>query len=131
MSPAATEPSQDTMKYVYVVGTADTKGAELQYVKALVVAAGAPAVLVNVGTRTPQVAVDVAASDVAACHPRGAQFVLGGEDRGVAVAAMGEAFARYISPRDDIAGVIGLGGGGGTSIVTAGMRRPILPSLRR
>ncbi len=48
--------------------------------------------------------------------------MLGGDDRGAAVAAMGEAFARYISPRDDIAGVIGLGGGGGTSIITAGMR---------
>ncbi len=123
MSPAASEPSHDAMKRVYVVGTADTKGQSLQYVKSLVEAAGAPALLVNVGTRTPQVAVDIAAADVAACHPRGAQFVLGGDDRGMAVAAMGEAFARYISPRDDIAGVIGLGGGGGTSIVTTGMRR--------
>jgi uncharacterized protein (UPF0261 family) len=110
------------MKRIYVVGTADTKGPELQYVKALVEAAGAPAILVNVGTKTPRVAVDVAATEVAACHPRGAQFVLGGHDRGMAVEAMGEAFARYISRRDDIAGVIGLGGGGGTSIVTAGMR---------
>ena len=110
------------MKRIYVVGTADTKGPELQYVKSLVEAAGAPAILVSVGTKTPQVAVDVAATDVASCHPRGAQFVLGGHDRGMAVEAMGEAFARFISRRDDIAGVIGLGGGGGTSIVTAGMR---------
>ncbi|MBI3526632.1 MAG: Tm-1-like ATP-binding domain-containing protein [Betaproteobacteria bacterium] len=111
------------MKRVYVVGTADTKGEELRYVKSLVEAAGAPAIVVNVGIKTPQIAVDVAAADVAACHPRGARFVLGGDDRGMAVEAMGEAFAQYISRRDDIAGVIGLGGGGGTSIVTAGMRR--------
>ncbi|HEX9452127.1 MAG TPA: Tm-1-like ATP-binding domain-containing protein [Burkholderiales bacterium] len=111
------------MKRVYVVGTADTKGQELQYVKSLVEAAGAPTTLVDVGIKTAQVAVDVAAADVAACHPRGAQFVLGGNDRGANVAAMGEAFAHYIVRRDDIAGVIGLGGGGGTSIVTAGMRR--------
>ena len=111
------------MKRIYVVGTADTKGQELQYVKALVEAAGATATLVNVGIRAAQVAVDVAAADVAACHPRGAHFVLGGDDRGAAVAAMGEAFAHYIAGRDDIAGVIGLGGGGGTSIVTAGMRK--------
>ena len=110
------------MKRIYVVGTADTKGHELRYVKSLIEAAGAPAILVNVGTRTPQVAVDVAAAEVAASHRSGAHFVLGGDDRGMAVAAMGEAFARYISRRDDIAGVIGLGGGGGTSIVTAGMR---------
>ena len=111
------------MKRVYVVGTADTKGQELQYVKSLIEAAGAPAILVNVGIKAPQVSVDVAATDVAACHPRGAKYVLGGDDRGAAVAAMGEAFAEYIVRRDDIAGVIGIGGGGGTSIITAGMRR--------
>ena len=111
------------MKRVYVAGTADTKGHELQYVKSLIEAAGAPAFLVNVGIKTPQVSVDVAATDVAACHPRGAQYVLGGDDRGASVAAMGEAFAEYIVRRDDIAGVIGIGGGGGTSIITAGMRR--------
>ena len=78
-----------------------------------------------------QLTVDIAATEVAACHPRGAQFVLGGNDRGAAVKAMGEAFARYIAGRSDIAGVIGLGGSGGTSIVTAGMRKlPVgLPKL--
>ncbi|MBA3516089.1 MAG: Tm-1-like ATP-binding domain-containing protein, partial [Rhizobiales bacterium] len=47
------------------------------------------------------------------------------DDRGAAVAAMGEAFARFMAGRDDAAGIIGIGGGGGTSIATAGMR--VLP----
>jgi len=121
----------DAMKRIYVVGTADTKGQELQYVKSLIDAAGGPAILVNVGTRTTQVAVDIAATEVAGFHPHGAQFVLGGDDRGAAVEGMGEAFARFIASRSDIAGIIGLGGGGGTSIITAGMRAlPIgLPKL--
>ena len=124
-------PSLNAMKRVYVVGTADTKGQELQYVKLLIEAAGAAATLVDVGIKAPRVAVDITAIEVAACHPRGANFVLGGDDRGLAVAAMGEAFAQFIVRRDDIAGVIGLGGGGGTSIVTAGMRKlPVgLPKL--
>lgn len=119
------------MKRIYIVGTADTKGPELHYVRSLIAATGAPAVLVDVGTRAPQVAVDVPATAVAACHPQGAVFVLGNSDRGAAVAAMGEAFARYIASRTDIAGVIGLGGGGGTSLITAGMRElPVgLPKL--
>lgn len=119
------------MKRIYIVGTADTKGPELNYVRSLIAAAGAPAVLIDVGTRTPQVSVDVPATEVAACHPQGAAFVLGTSDRGAAVAAMGEAFARYIASRTDIAGVIGLGGGGGTSLITAGMRElPVgLPKL--
>src|SRR5258708_5323305 len=123
--------SPGAMKRVYVVGTADTKGLELQYVKSLVEAAGAAATLVDVGIKAPQVPADVASTQVAACHPRGANYVLGSDDRGLAVAAMGEAFAHYIVRRDDMAGVIGLGGGGGTSIVTAGMRKlPVgLPKL--
>jgi uncharacterized protein (UPF0261 family) len=58
----------------------------------------------------------------AAFHPQGADHVLGSGDRGSAVAAMGEAFARYAAGLNDVGGMLGLGGGGGTSIVTAGMR---------
>jgi uncharacterized protein (UPF0261 family) len=111
------------MKRVYVVGTADTKGPELLYVKALVEAAGAPALLIDVGIHAPAVAVDVPGHIVAASHPRGAAHVLESNDRGTAVQAMGEAFARFIAARDDIAGVIGIGGGGGTSMITAGLRQ--------
>ncbi|HTS54456.1 MAG TPA: Tm-1-like ATP-binding domain-containing protein [Burkholderiales bacterium] len=111
------------VKRVYVVGTADTKGPELLYIKSLVEAAGAPALLVDVGTRAPSLAVDIGAAAVAAFHPRGADHVLGVGDRGAAVEAMGEAFARFIVTREDIGGVIGIGGGGGTSIITAGLRR--------
>jgi uncharacterized protein (UPF0261 family) len=110
------------MKRVYVVGTADTKGEELSYLRALVVAAGAHAALVDIGTRKPAIAADVRASDVAAFHPEGVAAVTGTDDRGTAVAAMGEAFTRFLVSRDDIAGVVGIGGGGGTSIITAGMR---------
>jgi uncharacterized protein (UPF0261 family) len=119
------------MKRVYVVGTADTKGPELAYLKSLVEAAGARATLVDVGTRAPQVEVDESAEAVAAWHPRGAGYVLGGDDRGLAVEAMGEAFARYLVSRTDVAGVVGIGGSGGTSIVTSGLRRlPVgLPKL--
>jgi uncharacterized protein (UPF0261 family) len=119
------------MKRVYVVGTADTKGPELQYLKSLIEAAGVPALLVDVGTRAPAVAVDISSDTVAGAHPRGAGFVLGGDDRGAAVEAMGEAFSRFIATRGDIAGIVGIGGSGGTSIATAGMRRlPVgLPKL--
>jgi uncharacterized protein (UPF0261 family) len=110
------------VKRVYVVGTADTKGHELDYVRALIQASGVPAVLVDVGIRTPTVPVDVQALTVAAFHPQGSDHVMRSTDRGSAVAAMGEAFARYAASLDDVGGMLGLGGGGGTSIVTAGMR---------
>ncbi|MDX3928561.1 MAG: Tm-1-like ATP-binding domain-containing protein [Shinella sp.] len=110
------------MKSIYAVGTADTKGDELAYLASRIGAAGASVLRVDVGTRKATVPVDIAAAEVAACHPRGADAVLGTDDRGTAVAAMGEAFSRFILTRDDIAAVVGIGGGGGTSIITAGMR---------
>src|SRR3954471_12001792 len=100
-------------KRVYVVGTADTKGDELAYLADAVTAAGAEPVRVDIGTRMPTVAVDIATSEIAVHHPQGASAVIGGNDRGVAVAAMTEAFARFVETRSDIAGIIGIGGGGG------------------
>lgn len=113
------------MKRVYVIGTADTKGEELHYLADRVRAAGAEPVTVDVGTRTADTnvaATDVGAEAVAGLHPNGRDAVLGIDDRGAAVAAMGEAFRHFILSRTDIAAIVGIGGGGGTSIITAGMR---------
>ncbi|APH70137.1 Tm-1-like ATP-binding domain-containing protein [Aquibium oceanicum] len=110
------------MKRVYVVGTADTKGEELDYLAGLIEAAGAVATRVDVGTREAKTRADISPDQIAAFHPEGAGTVLGLDDRGQAVAAMGKAFAAFIRSRDDIAGIVGIGGGGGTSIITAGMR---------
>lgn len=110
------------MKRVYVVGTVDTKAEELAYLVRLVAEAGAAPVLVDVGTQRPPARADISAAEVAAHHPAGADAVLAAGERGAAVSAMGEAFARFMQGRDDVAGIVGIGGGGGTSIVTAGMR---------
>lgn len=110
------------MKRVYVVGTADTKGEELAFLIGLISKAGLSVASVDVGTRKPTVPTDIPAAEVASHHPSGPHAVLGIDDRGTAVAAMTEAFAHFSQTRDDIAGMIGIGGGGGTAIITAGMR---------
>ena len=110
------------MKRVYVVGTADTKGEEIAFLSDRVAEAGLPVLRIDVGTRQPTIEVDVSAAEVAAHHASGAKAALGIDDRGAAVAAMSEAFASFIASRVDVAGVIGIGGGGGTSIITNGMR---------
>ncbi|RWM17927.1 MAG: UPF0261 family protein [Mesorhizobium sp.] len=110
------------MKRVYVVGTADTKGEELAFLADAVAATGAAVARVDVGTRSATVPVDVSAEEVAAHHPGGSSAVLGINDRGTAVAAMAIAFTRFVQSRTDVSGMIGIGGGGGTSIVTSGMR---------
>jgi len=110
------------MTFVYVVGTADTKGAELAWLADSVRRAGGDPRTVDLGTRTATVGTDITAAAVAAHHPDGPAAVLGLDDRGTAVAAMAEAFARFIVTRDDVAAIVGIGGGGGTSMITAGMR---------
>jgi len=119
------------MKRIYVVGTADTKGAELDYLRTRISALGALPVVVDVGTRTPTTAVDISAETVAGHLGDGGAALLATDDRGGAVEGMGKAFARFLAIRDDFDAIVGIGGGGGTSIVTAGLRElPLgLPKL--
>lgn len=112
------------MKKAYVIGTCDTKYEDLRFVKERIEAEGVPVVLVDVGTtsRIPGPEADVSNREVAACHPERPEFLDSVKDRGQAVAEMGEALAAFLQTRNDIGGVIGLGGSGGTSLVTRGMR---------
>ena len=112
------------MKRAYIVGTLDTKGAELLYLRELLAADGVASCVVDVGTGSAErpAGVDVSAAEVAAHHPEGADAVLTLEDRGQAVAAMGEALARFLPTRDDVGGVIGAGGSGNTALVSIGMQ---------
>lgn len=115
---------------ICVVGTWDTKGAELDFVAGLLAERGLRTLIVDLSTQSPAAGLDVTAETVASCHPGGRQAVLTG-DRGSAVAAMGRAFAGFLGTCDDVAGVIGLGGSGGTAMITQGMRAlPVgLPKL--
>jgi uncharacterized protein (UPF0261 family) len=107
---------------VYVIGTCDTKEAELCYAAERVAAAGAPAILVDISTTPSTARADVTPEMVARHHAQGADAVLGHADRARAVTAMAEALTRFLLSRDDIGAVLGLGGGGNTSMVTQAMR---------
>ena len=107
------------MKRILVVGTADTKGEELAYLRSAIAEAGAMPIVVDVGIGAPGCAVDIPRSEVAG---EDADKILAGRDRGAAVAAMGEAFETFLTGFDGFDGIIGIGGGGGTSIITRGMR---------
>jgi uncharacterized protein (UPF0261 family) len=106
---------------VYVVGSLDTKGEEHRYVRNLIENAGASTTLVDVGTTRTGTGADITAEEVAAFHPEGAGTVFV-DDRGKAVVAMSKALIEFIKTRDDIDGIIGLGGSGGTSLITPAMQ---------
>ncbi|RYX92178.1 MAG: UPF0261 family protein [Comamonadaceae bacterium] len=108
----------------WVVGTYDTKGDELHYMAALLRSAGVPVLTVDIGTRSKS-DVDMPARTVAAYHPLGADAVLGVDDRGVAVTAMGEALSALVREKlvqGQIAGMIGAGGSGGSAMIAPAMR---------
>jgi len=110
------------MTKAYVVGTFDTKGAELRYIQDLIEATGVATCLVDLGTGSGESGmVDVTATEVASHHPDGVGAVLGGTDRGRAVTAMAEAFARFVPSRTDVGGMIGAGGSGNTALIASGM----------
>jgi uncharacterized protein (UPF0261 family) len=109
------------MARAYVIGTCDTKDAELRYLKELLDAAGVASVLVDVGTRSSGTGADVTATEVAACHPQGADAVFS-DDRGAAIAAMADALCAFMATRSDVAGVIGAGGSGGTALLSPALR---------
>ena len=80
------------------------------------------AVLVDVGTTEHQSSADVKAGEVASHHPDGGAAVVS-SDRGEAVGAMAVAFEAYVRANEAaIGGIIGIGGSGGTAIITPGMR---------
>jgi len=123
---APTEPRTPTAaemvgRTAYVVGTFDTKAVELNFLKATLRESGARVRTVDLSTSGKMSAADVTPREVASAFPGGASAVFTG-DRGQSVAAMAEAFRRWIVRQRDVGGIIGAGGSGGTALVTPGMQ---------
>jgi uncharacterized protein (UPF0261 family)/ABC-type branched-subunit amino acid transport system ATPase component len=105
-----------------VVGTFDTKGPELRFIRDRLLSHRVPVKTVDLSTSGKPSRADVPPGQIAAMHPSGSAAVFS-NDRGASVTAMAEAFARWIDRERGVGGVISAGGSGGTSLATAGMRR--------
>jgi uncharacterized protein (UPF0261 family) len=130
-------------KRAWVAATLDTKLDEAKYVCELLEAAGLPVVVADLSTSRRAMAhwpcnrELISAGEIAAMHSpgaagkqapgkqvpgtRGGSAVFCG-DRGAAIAAMANAFERFVKTRDEIGGLLGIGGSGGTAMITQGMR---------
>ena len=109
-------------QYIYLVGTCDTKYEELSYVKNIIEMYYKNVLLVDVGIKKHHKQVNINNVFISSYHPIDKDFLNKNLDRGLSITLMGEAFEKYITAQNNICGVIGLGGSGGTSIVTKGMR---------
>jgi uncharacterized protein (UPF0261 family) len=106
---------------VLIVGTLDTKGAELRFIRDIIAQSGLRTRLVDVSTSGKLATCDVPAQEIALNHGRGGSGVFGA-DRGASVTAMAEAFAKWLQRQRNVAAIISAGGSGGASLVAPGMR---------
>ncbi len=114
------------MATIAVLGTMDTKGEEHGFVAELIRARGHTALVIDVGTLdVPKIQPDISREEVAKAAGFDLTALVAKRDRGESVTAMSKGAPLILSKlqeRKIIDGVISLGGGGGTSICTAGMR---------
>ncbi|MBL8891749.1 MAG: Tm-1-like ATP-binding domain-containing protein [Planctomycetaceae bacterium] len=111
--------------YVYAIGTMDSKGFELAFVRDRLIAAGVQVRTIDVGTLGPPTTEpDVRREEVLQVSGL-AHELENTNDRGQAVAIMAQALREYLLVEmsvGNVAGVLGIGGSGGTSLITTAMR---------
>jgi uncharacterized protein (UPF0261 family) len=111
---------------VLLIGTLDTKGSEYAFVRDRVLALGCHVLVMDLGIQgEPSFTPDIPAADVARAGGDSLSALRTRGDRGAAVDVMQRGAcalvpALYAQHRFD--GVLGLGGGGGTTMITAAMR---------
>jgi uncharacterized protein (UPF0261 family) len=114
------------MPTVLLIGTLDTKGDEYAYVRDRIRARGHETIVMNLGILAePPFSPDISAEAVARAGGEEIGVLRARGDRGSAVDTMQRGAcvlvpALYTQGRFD--GVLGLGGGGGTAMITAAMR---------
>ena len=112
---------------VLVIGAFDTKGAEYAYLRELILRRGHPVLTVNTGVlgTTDLFPVDVEAAAVAAAAGESLPSLRAKKDRGHAMKVMAAGAPRVVKGLFDqgrFDGIIGMGGSGGTAVITAAMR---------
>ncbi|MGI8673514.1 MAG: Tm-1-like ATP-binding domain-containing protein [Luteitalea sp.] len=115
-----------TPRTVLLLGTLDTKGHEYGFVRDLIHARGHRTMLVDIGVLgDPQIAPDIDADEVARAGGSDVATLRARGDRGDAVETMQRGACALLPvwyAQGRFHGVVGLGGGGGTTMVTAAMR---------
>lgn len=108
------------MKKIWIIATFDTKAEEALYLKHSI-GQQAPLILVDLSTKPSQAKVDISPMDIAKHHPDGPEAVFS-SDRGRSISEMARAFELFVQTRDDIGAMLGIGGSGGTALITPAMQ---------
>lgn len=113
------------MSSIAVIVSLDTKADEARYLREQIIAAGIGVRVVDFGMGTPGLPADVAAGEIAALGGGSLEQLASGRDRAQAIATMmrgAAAWAAKAYAEGELAGIISVGGSGGTAVGTAAMR---------
>jgi uncharacterized protein (UPF0261 family) len=114
-------------KTIVMIGAFDTKGPEYAFLREQIVARGCEVLAVNIGVlgTTDLFEVGIEASDVATAGGGDLAALRAGNDRGEAMKVMtagAPALVKRLHDEGRLDGIIGMGGTGGTAVITSGMR---------
>lgn len=115
------------MKTICIIGAFDTKAPEHAFVREEILKRGHQVFTINVGTlgTTDRFPVDVEASEVAVAGGGDLAALRAAHDRGDAMKVMSTGapvIVAQLYAEGKFDGIIGMGGSGGTTVITAGMR---------
>jgi uncharacterized protein (UPF0261 family) len=113
------------MPHVVLVGTLDTKGSELRFLRDRIIEAGCQVILVDASVLLTSPDADVSSDDVARAAGEERAALATAADRGRAVSAMARGTAevvRRLHAAGRLDAILGIGGSGGTALVSTAMR---------
>lgn len=114
------------MKTVAVLGTFDTKGKELKFIKECIEEHGLKTLCINTGVFDPVVEPDISSAEVAAAVGADINAIVEKRDRATATEVLAKGTEKLIPQlyaEGKFDGIISIGGSGGTSLATPAMRQ--------
>lgn len=113
------------MKTVAIVGTFDTKGRELQFIKECIEERGLATLCINTGVFDPVVKPDISSDQIASAVGEDMEAIVSRRDRATATDVLSRG-AKVLIPQlyaqGKFDGIISIGGSGGTSLATPAMQ---------
>jgi uncharacterized protein (UPF0261 family) len=113
-------------KQIIILGALDSKGAEYAYLREQITAQGFETLVIDFGVLgEPGFAPDIRSAEVATAAGSELAQLRAANDRGAALATMAKGAAAVVRRLHDegwVGGVIGMGGGGGSSVIATAMR---------
>ncbi len=113
------------MKKIAIVGTLDTKGLELKFIKDLIKAKGLETLVIDVGVKEPYFTPDITNAQVVKAVGADIQDLKDKNDRSYAMETMAKGAAQIsknLYEEKGFDGVISIGGSGGSSLAAAFMK---------